>query len=119
MRIACQALCLIYSEIFQACCILLATSEVGFLCEGCHRAVEPVLPPSCSRCGRASESQGGPLEWICMDCSRGPYAFQSARTAVHASPVMLGLINQFKYQGALWLTPFFKQLMECRWEHDH
>jgi len=54
-----------------------------------------------------------------MDCSRGPYAFQSARTAVHASPVMLGLINQFKYQGALWLTPFFKQLMECRWEHDH
>ena len=32
---------------------------------------------------------------------------------------MLGLIHQFKYQGALWMTPFFKQLMECRWEHDH
>ena len=119
MQIASQALCLVYPEVCQACCISLATPEDGFLCEGCQRGVQPVLPPFCSRCGRPSESQGGPLEWICMDCSRRPYAFQSARAAVHASPLMLGLIHQFKYQGALWMTPFFKQLMECRWEHDH
>ena len=97
----------------------MATPEEGFLCEDCQRGVEPVLPPFCSHCGRPSESQGGPLQWICMDCSRRPYAFQSARAAVHASSLMLGLIHQFKYQGALWMTPFLKQLMECRWEHDH
>ena len=119
MQIASQALCLIYPEVCQGCCISMATPEEGFLCEDCQRGVEPVLPPFCSHCGRPSESQGGPLQWICMDCSRRPYAFQSARAAVHASSLMLGLIHQFKYQGALWMTPFFKQLMECRWEHDH
>jgi competence protein ComFC len=119
MQFASQSLCLIYPEVCQACCISLATPEEGFLCEGCQKGVEPVLPPFCSCCGRPSESQAVPLQWVCIDCSRRPYAFESARAAVHASPLMLGLIHQFKYQGALWMTPFFKQLMARCYEHDH
>ena len=34
MQIASQALCLVYPEVCQACCISLATPEDGFLCAG-------------------------------------------------------------------------------------
>ena len=45
MQIASQALCLIYPEVCQACCISMATPEEGFLCEVAKEALNLCCRP--------------------------------------------------------------------------
>ena len=98
-------LALLYPEVCQLCHHARATAEEGFVCGDCQRAVRPVVPPYCQRCGLPFE---GDLTaaFVCTNCQDLACDFVSARAAVVAQGVVRDAILRYKYQRHLWFEPF-------------
>jgi len=107
-------LCLLFPEVCHLCGIQVAEPCDGYICRLCAVSMRRLVGPVCQICGLPEEgrSMNG---FLCPDCHPDRFAFASARSAVEATPSMLGLIHQFKYHGATWLVPFFHRLIHETW----
>lgn len=65
------------------------------LCPDCRKALLPVEPPFCLRCGQPlSRAQA-----LCPACDRRPWACRTIRAAFLYAGPMPGLVHGFKYRG--------------------
>lgn len=101
---------LVYPPWCQVCACHPASPASGFVCDACARTVHWIRPPLCFRCGLPFD---GAITQIfeCSNCLDRSWAFESARAAVVAEGITLGIIHRYKYQEALWFEPFLAKLL--------
>jgi len=99
-----------YPEVCQYCGAERATAPEGFIGAHCQRHVTAISRPMCERCGLPFDGHlSGPF--ACPNCRDRELAFESARSAVVARGMVLDLLHQYKYRGALWVEPFLASLL--------
>ncbi|MBN8248668.1 MAG: ComF family protein [Verrucomicrobia bacterium] len=101
---------LAYPNRCQICGEEAASAWEGYVGLRCRRAVRPIRPPYCARCGLPFPS-GITQEFTCANCADLGLAFESARAAAVATGVTLEVIHRFKYGRALWFEPFLSDLL--------
>lgn len=101
---------LIYPPWCQVCSSQPALPSEGFVCERCAKTVRWIHPPVCFRCGLPFDGAVTQI-FECANCLDRSWAFESARAAVVAEGITLGIIHRYKYQEALWFEPFLAGLL--------
>jgi len=99
-----------YPDACQLCYSESATASDGYVGAHCRQSVRFIKPPFCECCGLPFEGEIT-TRFECANCRAMELAFQSARAAVIAGPVMLDVIHRYKYQRALWFEPFLADLL--------
>lgn len=97
--------------IYPACCHLCSErlSHGKYLCDACHKKLDPVAAPFCAQCG---ECYDGCIdsEFICPNCHGLDLAFQFARAAYQGDGSSRQLIHDFKYGRQIHLAEELAQL---------
>lgn len=105
------ALNFLYPPLCQLCRERRASAAAGYVCGDCWGGVRFIAPPFCQKCGLPYEGAISPGLFQCENCKGVDWAFTSARSAVHANRLVLGVIHQYKYNHALWFEPFLADLL--------
>ena len=104
---------LVFPNVCQLCGEQRAEACDGYVCTACcHRpdGVRFVREPFCDHCGLPSEGEIIGV-FQCGNCAELDLAFSHARSAVHATRVVLDVIHRYKYSHALFLEPFLTDLL--------
>jgi ComF family protein len=89
----------------QRCVVCASPNTV--LCNRCRRALPPISPPLCARCG-------APTQWPverCFECSGRRIAFASARSAVAYDTAVRAFVGEWKERGLRGLAALAAELM--------
>ena len=84
--------------------------EFLYLCWNCLTAIRLVKPPYCLLCGDPAHGEL-PNAYFCPACSKRKPFFDCARSAAVYTGLTKEMILDFKYRGAIWLSPDLGQLM--------
>lgn len=87
-----------------------AGDEFRYLCWNCLAAIRLVKPPYCLLCGDPAYGEL-PDAYFCPACRRQKHYFDCARSAAVYTGLIKEMILDFKYRGAVWLSPDLGQLM--------
>ena len=88
--------------------------EVGaWLCDDCLSRVPRVIPPFCTRCGRALLE--GSASQLCGRCRSTSLPLERIRSAVYFEGVLREAIHTFKYEGVTALAIPLASLMVEHW----
>lgn len=101
---------LVFPERCQLCHHQHASPESGFVCTDCRAGLVPIVPPACDRCGLPF-SGALTQAFVCPNCQDLSPAYTRARAPVHARGVIREAIHLYKYHRALWLEPFFADIL--------
>lgn len=115
-RRAIDALLSIIAPACAACGALLDEPSRGPVCADCWRAVLPITPPVCERCGDPLPTWraiSAPLE-ICPRCRRGRRAVDHARAIGAYDGPLRAIVHALKYDGRRSLAKPLAALMRER-----
>ncbi len=87
-----------------------AGDEFRYLCWNCLTAIRLVTPPYCLLCGDPAHGEL-PNAYFCPACRKRKPFFDCARSAAVYTGLLKEMILDFKYRGAIWLSPDLGQLM--------
>lgn len=87
-----------------------AGDEFLYLCWNCLTAIRFVKPPYCLLCGDPAYGEL-PNAYFCPACRKRKHYFDCARSAAVYTGLIKEMILDFKYRGAVWLSPDLGQLM--------
>lgn len=87
-----------------------AGDEFRYLCWNCLTAIRLVTPPYCLLCGDPAYGEL-PNAYFCPACRKRKPFFDCARSAAVYTGLLKEMILDFKYRGAIWLSPDLGQLM--------
>lgn len=77
------------------------------MCEACSRALQPLHPPVCQRCGRGVAGAYD-RQVVCRRCQASPFAFEQACAPFSYTGLVREAVHAFKYDGhdrlGLWLA---------------
>lgn len=110
------ALTFFYPEVCQLCDAEKATAVNGYVCRRCceqANGVRWIERPYCDRCGLPYEGEID-ASFECSNCSEINLGFARARAAVVATPLILQVIHEYKYNRRLWFEPFLAGLLVRR-----
>jgi ComF family protein len=88
-----------------------------YFCWDCLSSLAVIRPPFCRLCGDPAD---GALEgdYLCAGCLSHPPAFDLARSAMRYRGMLQNALQDFKYNGATWLSRDFAMfLMACLQTH--
>lgn len=105
-----RALAFVYPDICQICREAPATAHEGYVCSDCWTGVRFIQAPFCECCGLPFEGDIT-ARFECGNCRDLELHFDSARSAVLASGLVLEVIHRYKYQRALWFERFLVDLL--------
>jgi competence protein ComFC len=103
--------------IFPHVCEICGAAEAGpddsFICGACRnsdRAIEPVEPPFCQKCGLWF--QGAiTTQFRCANCADLNLQFTYARSAAKFKGLTKEIIHRYKYSRQEWFEPFLSELL--------
>ena len=81
------------------------------ICPSCHKAIRPVRPPYCPRCGLPVPSGDG-AGHLCGPCLQERWHFEIHRTSGLYEGTLKEAIHRFKYGGAFPLLRVFGDLLQ-------
>jgi ComF family protein len=81
------------------------------ICPNCHKAIRPVRPPYCPRCGLPVPSGDG-AGHLCGLCLKERWYFEVHRTSGLYEGALKEAIHRFKYGGAFPLVRVFGDLLQ-------
>jgi len=87
-----------------------AGDEFLYLCWNCLTKIRLVKPPYCLLCGDPAYGEL-PNAYFCAACRKKKPFFDCARSAAVYTGLIREMILDFKYRGAIWLSPDLGQLM--------
>jgi len=87
-----------------------AGDELRYLCWNCMAEIRLVMPPYCLLCGDPAYGEL-PNAYFCQACRKQKPFFDCARSAAVYTGLIKEMILDFKYRGAIWLSPDLGQLM--------
>jgi ComF family protein len=116
MRAAFDALlALLYAAPCIGCGQSLATPSSGPVCAGCWKAIHPLPPPLCRRCGDPLQTWRARTESaVCARCRRMPSSLDLARAVGHYDGALRAILQAFKYDGRRSLARPLAALMRER-----
>ena len=87
-----------------------AAAEFGYLCWDCRSDFQVVNRPFCELCG---DPVYGRIDhvWTCRFCATRDIGFSKARSAIRYSGPVRRLLQQFKYEQAIWLRADLAELL--------
>jgi ComF family protein len=103
---------LIFPPVCPICQTLFDEKGEGLtICPNCHKAIRPVRPPYCPRCGLPVPSGDG-TGHLCGLCLKERWHFEVHRTSGLYEGVLKEAIHRFKYGGAFPLVRVFGDLLQ-------
>lgn len=103
-------LALVYPEVCQLCHGHPATVAEGYVCADCWKRVRFIQEPFCEHCGLPFQGDIT-TRFECANCQELDLHFDSARSAVLASGLVLDVIHRYKYRHAVWFERFLADLL--------
>ncbi|MFZ0614427.1 MAG: ComF family protein [Desulfobacterales bacterium] len=73
------------------------------VCANCLKDFAPVDSPLCTSCGVPFKSREGE-DHFCGECLKAPWHFRRARAAAVYTPLMMALVQAFKYRAKIQLA---------------
>ncbi|MFZ1200844.1 MAG: ComF family protein [Desulfobacterales bacterium] len=95
-----KAVCL---DAEDGACSAAAHSLSSVVCDNCLKGFVPVESPLCTSCGVPFTSRAGD-DHLCGDCLTAPRHFCRARAAAVYTPLMMALVQAFKYRAKVQLS---------------
>ena len=82
-----------------------------YLCWNCRAGISVIAPPYCSTCGNPVEGRIDHA-YICYHCADSTPHFDRARCATRYDGTIRNLIQDFKYNHALWLEDDLAEILK-------